>query len=67
MIDLIFWSFAVALLPIALSAGSTLLAIAAGPFSPPDDHPFRHDRHGRPVPHFLCTQVGRSRGYGHGR
>ncbi len=67
MIELVFWSFMVALLPIALSLGSRLLTSVAAPFSPPADRPFVLDRHFHPVHPYASQPIGRSGRIGHGR
>ena len=53
MIDLIFWSFVVALVPIALSFGTSLLATIAAPFGPPADPIYTLHREGRPIAHLM--------------
>ena len=65
MIDLIFWSFVVALMPIALSLGTTLVATIVSPFCPPVADPFVPHREGRPMAHLMVhpAQSGR---FGHG-
>ncbi len=67
MIDLIYWSFIVALAPIALSMGSRLITAVAQPFGSPDARPFRSHARAYHAPHFASGRVGRTGGFNHGR
>ena len=67
MIDLVFWSFVVALVPIALAAGSRLVMFVVGPFGPPAAPSFFWPGESYPAPHYSSRRVGPSRGVAHGR
>ena len=67
MIDLIYWSFVVAFVPIALSMGSRLIAVVANPFGPPHARPFLSHGRDSHAPHFALGRVGRTGGFDHGR
>ena len=66
MIDLVFWSFVVALVPIALSVGSWAIAVVAGPLGPPDGRPSVLRQEFRPLPHAVTRRISRTGGFGHG-
>ena len=67
MIDLVFWSFVVALAPIILALGSKFVAVIAGPLGPPAPHPLGWDAETHRGPHSFPGRIGRTGGLSHGR
>ena len=66
MIDLVFWSFVVTVVPIALAVGARLLALVAGPVGPPVP-PFFWPVPSCPGPHGVAGRFGRPERVDHGR
>lgn len=66
MIDLVFWSFVVALSPIALSLGTKLIALIAGPLGPPNHHSLIIHGKTAHTPHYGVSRINQTGGSGRG-
>jgi len=66
MIDLVYWSFVVALSPIAIGAGFRCLAAVLGPLGRPGAAPHAWHESALHAPHYAPGRVGRMGGFGHG-
>lgn len=66
MIDLVFWSFVVTLLPIALALGARFVGFVAGPLGPSDPQPMVLPGTTWQGPHSGTHRVSRTGGFGHG-
>ncbi len=67
MIDLVFWSFVVALSPILLGVGLKCLAIVLGPIGRPETAPYAWHGSAHHAPHHVRSRISRVGGFGHGQ